>query len=535
MGAASSAWAGRSDGPDMDAAHRSLAEGRPREALARLLPHLERAPCDAGAWTLAARAFLGTGAWDQAHAALDQARRHAPGALEPRLVRARVWARQGRLERAEAVLSDATEASDSPRPASELGWLRVHRARLDEAEAAFTLALRRAPGMVGALAGLATVAERRGDPGAVVEALEPVMRSPAPPAALACAWGRALHTLGRPGPAIPAVERALRATTPAADRADLLYTLAALHDAAGDAEAAFDAATRANGLRPRSFDGPRHLDAVRTLARLLPHPGGPRAPEGRPGRSLLVVGTPRAGTTLTETMLCRHPAIAAGGELEDWRHLALEAGEAVGLQPYYREPQRITGPLLGRLAEAYRTRLDRIDPRAERVVDKMPNNVLHLGLATWALPDTVVVHCVRDPADAAWSCYRLPLGPGLGWSQDLVDIAHWFRAERELMAHWKRTLPVPIVTVRYEDLVTDPEASLRPVVEACGLPWDPAVARHRGSDRRVATASHAQIREPLHRRGVGRSRPYHGPMRAFFQAWEAFGPLPAADGVTRAA
>ena len=62
--------------------------------------------------------------------------------------------------------------------------------------------------------------------------------------------------------------------------------------------------------------------------------------------------------------------------------------------------------------------------------------------------------------------------------------------------------------LRYEDLVTEPEAEVRRLLAYLELPWDDACLAFHESKRQVRTASMAQVREPIHRGSVGRWKRY---------------------------
>jgi tetratricopeptide (TPR) repeat protein len=455
------------------------------------------------------------GRWAEAHNMLDSLGEN-PEAVA---CRARIWQREGHGDRARASLMAAVQQSGDPILGVELGWLQVRSGHLPEALGTFRAAWNRRPGLASALAGMAVCLERSGRAEEAFRLLDRGMVGDPPPV-LGWAWGRAAVSSGNADRALVRLTRWLQGPLSASERSDLAYVLGDALDQVGDFAGAAAAYEVANvGGRP--FDPELHLDAVRTMIRLFPTRGLAPSPN-IVGRSLLVVGVPRSGTTLVETMLARHPQVAAGGERETWRLLALEAGERAGLQPWYREPHRLRTQDLAHLAGTYLRDLESVGPGLARVVDKMPNNILHLGLASWCLPDTVVVRCVRDEADTAWSCWRLPLGDGLPWSRSWRGLAGWIVAERLLMDHAASFLGPRLVTVRYEDLVRDPEASLRPAIEACGLPWDPRVGEHPGTERTVATASYAQVKQPLHRGAVGSSQRYHAWMGPFFAALAEF-------------
>lgn len=58
------------------------------------------------------------------------------------------------------------------------------------------------------------------------------------------------------------------------------------------------------------------------------------------------------------------------------------------------------------------------------------------------------------------------------------------------MEHWRSVLPIPILELRYEDLVTDTEDHTRRLLRHCGLEWDAACLTFQHHDRPIQTPSH---------------------------------------------
>jgi hypothetical protein len=64
--------------------------------------------------------------------------------------------------------------------------------------------------------------------------------------------------------------------------------------------------------------------------------------------------------------------------------------------------------------------------------------------------------------------------------------------------------PNAMLTIRYEELVTDPQGQVARLLGYCGVAWDDdCLAFHRNT-RPVRTASATQVRQPLYRNAVGR-------------------------------
>ncbi len=84
------------------------------------------------------------------------------------------------------------------------------------------------------------------------------------------------------------------------------------------------------------------------------------------------------------------------------------------------------------------------------------------------------------------------------------------------MQHWRRVLDIPMLEVRYEDHVAEPERTCREMLAFLDLEWDPQCLRFHESKRVVRTASRDQVREPIYTRSVARWRNYErhlGPLK----------------------
>ena len=83
-----------------------------------------------------------------------------------------------------------------------------------------------------------------------------------------------------------------------------------------------------------------------------------------------------------------------------------------------------------RLADMHLDRLAVIDGGgSERIVDKMPENYLYLGLLAILFPQAVFIHCRRDLRDVAVSCWMTDF-TSIRWANDPAHIAARFQQYR---------------------------------------------------------------------------------------------------------
>jgi Flp pilus assembly protein TadD len=457
---------------------------------------------------------LGTARVNEAVGALKRAVALAPGHGPARAALAEVLAGQGDVaEGLDMARRAAALAPDDPEVQRRMGRVLGAAARWDEALACYDRALAARPGDPVAAVGKATVLADRGEAEAAHGLLEPLVAGERPVPRAAVAFAALARRVRREGEALAAVERALAAEgLTEADRRDLCYAAGLLLDAGKDYDAAFARYAEANRLAAVPFDPEaqtREVDRLMAAFDAARMGAAPRATE-RSDLPVFVVGMPRSGTTLVEQILASHPRAHGAGELHDAGRMAASLpGLLKTATPYPECAAELTGEALDTLARWYLGRRRSEAPDADRVVDKMPHNFLHLGLIALCLPGARVIHCARDPVDTCLSChFQNFTSGGHPYTHDLAALGRYYRDYRRLMAHWEGVVGLPIHTVRYEALVDDPEGASRDLVAFLGLDWDPACLRFFASGRLVRTASRDQVRRPVYGSSAGRWRRY---------------------------
>ena len=218
---------------------------------------------------------------------------------------------------------------------------------------------------------------------------------------------------------------------------------------------------------------------------------------------VFICGMFRSGSTLVEQILGAHPAVTAGGELEDLPWLVGRR-----LAPFPERIKTASPAELEAVGDEYLTRLKTMFPNAEMVTDKRPDNFLYLGLIKILFPAARIIYTKREPMDNCLSVYFQQLGGNLGYTTDLENIAHYYLWHLRLMDHWKECFGGDIFTVAYDELIRTPEPILRRLLDLLGLDWDDRCLSFQGTDNLVKTASVWQVREELHGRSSGRWRNY---------------------------
>ncbi len=237
---------------------------------------------------------------------------------------------------------------------------------------------------------------------------------------------------------------------------------------------------------------------------------------------IFIVGLPRAGSTLIEQILASHSQVEGTQELPNVQQLVANLR---GRDPDLNNPRypRILPELqageVRRLGEQYLadTRVYRgAKPGAVPFfIDKMPNNFRHLGLIRLMLPNARIIDARREPMACCFSNLKQLFAKGQEFSYSNEDIARYYRTYLQLMKHWDQVLPGWILRVQHEDVVDDLEASVRRILEFCGLEFEPQCVEFYKTVRSVRTASSEQVRQPIYREGLDHWKhfePWLGPL-----------------------
>jgi len=251
-----------------------------------------------------------------------------------------------------------------------------------------------------------------------------------------------------------------------------------------------------------------------------------------PDAPIFVVGVARSGTTLLSAMLSAHSRLDCGPEsrfFARYRHLdkrarrrILDAAtwprpavdfiaslrnqghpitELFGLTlpeigAYLADREPSPAAMLESLTVLHARRAGK-----SRWMEKTPRHLLMTDTLRQLWPEAYIVRIVRDPRDVALSLAGMPFARD-SVVGNLVRVDHDYRASRERIESDPRAM-----TLRYEDLVTEPERELRRVCEFIGEAYEPGMLDSRGTAGNVA-AEHewwkASVSGPLQTSSMGR-------------------------------
>ena len=524
-------------------------------------------PSDWSSWNNLGNALSSDGQVAEAIQALDQAIEFAPDSQPIRVNLANALIEAGDGDRARDVLNQAAaDVPGDPAPLLSLFGMYQKLGWEVDAYAAITEAARRAPQDAAIQSDLGQEASKRNDYAIAEQAFETALSLDAGLGPTYVGLASLYERTNRETELDPLIERA---TANGVDAPSISFIEALLLKRANNFEAAFAALEAAGDV---IIPGRKHHLRGVMLDRLgqsdeafaafsamnqywLEDPSKPReraaqfrdviardmalttpdwvrswspppVPDGR-ASPIFLVGFPRSGTTLLDTMLMRDPRVAV---LEEEPFLtemetALGGPEAFATldQAALQRGRDLYFELVGKTIE--------LNP-GTILVDKHPLHLNKVPVIKRAFPDARFVLALRHPCDVLLSCYltNFRINNAMANFLDLEDAATMYDLTFSNWEQARAAFALPVGTVVYERLVEDTARELRPLFDWLGLDWPGDEGDHRVAARArglVTTASYAQVTEPIYQRAAGRWHRYAdqlAPVFARLQPWvERFG------------
>lgn len=439
------------------------------EALAQRLATV--APDDPAGWRDLAAAYYEGGLFEDALRTFERAMTMMPHTAENLSQLASIAINALKFEKADLALSEAEAASpDDARMLSTKALLLTYQGRKEEAEAYCRRCMQADPTFAGVYPQLSLLRN-----GWLSEEEESLIRAYSERPDIA------------PG-----------------SRAGAAFVVAHNRDARGEADAAFSEYERANALAAErnrndqiSYDFAGHsawTDAIMNVFRSAAETGVQSCHEGP--QPIFIVGLPRCGSTLVESVIAAHSAVQAGGELpmmpnifNRWLQSNYRAGEATLLRD---ERERIAGAYM----RGAPLRLEK-----ERFTDKNLLNVEAAGLIAQAFPQAVIINVRRNPVENAFSIWRQDMMKFWAFSTSFEDIARRYGLYAKLVDHFERALPGRFHTIQYEDFVAGFDVEAKKLIALCGLQWEESCAEFQKARAIAPTISAIQVRDEVGLKG----------------------------------
>ncbi len=263
------------------------------------------------------------------------------------------------------------------------------------------------------------------------------------------------------------------------DRGFLLFALGKAHNDIGAYDDAFAYFRRANEERAKALYYDRSEEDAGVDGVIVGDSAmapGLQADLAGGAAPVFVVGLSRSGKTLTESLLAAAPGVADGREKAFFRNALESTARKASLPDYPENLPRFDQPQLTAIGRGYHEMFaEFVVPQDTHIVNTSPMNLFFVGPILRCLPSAKIVYCERELLDQALFIYFKRYGEWNSYAYDLGDAAHYIEKSRRMMRYWIKTYGEDrILSIRYEDLVTNPRPTIDKVTGFLGIERLPA-------------------------------------------------------------
>ncbi len=242
---------------------------------------------------------------------------------------------------------------------------------------------------------------------------------------------------------------------------------------------------------------------------------------------VFLIGFPRSGTTLLDTILRGHPSIKILEEKPMIEKMNFDFHKL--LNGKLEKLTHINKIQIRKLRNTYfdiAKKYLRNDIQNNMIViDKLPLNIKDVGFIYRIFPESKFIFVLRHPCDSILSCFmnRFGMNKAMINFYTLTDASNFYDKIMILWKQYKTTLPINYHTIKYEDIVENIEFSIKPLISFFNLEWDKSIINfQRTAQKRsiINTPSYNQVIKPVYTKSSGRWKRYKKEMNMAYPILE---------------
>ena len=217
---------------------------------------------------------------------------------------------------------------------------------------------------------------------------------------------------------------------------------------------------------------------------------------------IFLVGFPRSGTTLLDTILRSHPKIKVVEE----KPMVLKMINKIKNNNLL-SLENISPAEIQYLQEEYLSELKRhinINDSSTLFIDKLPLNIINTGEILRIFPNARFILALRHPMDCVLSCFMqdFKLNDAMSNFLNLEDTANLYKNTMELWNQYTSVLKVNYVAIKYEKLIKNFKLNIKIILKFLNLNWDKSLLNYRETAikrEKISTPSYHQVIQPIYK------------------------------------
>ena len=238
---------------------------------------------------------------------------------------------------------------------------------------------------------------------------------------------------------------------------------------------------------------------------------------------VFLVGFPRSGTTLLDTILRTHSSVEVLEEKPFINQIIDEL--KIQINGNFSNLNKVDKNLIKKLRHSYFRNFNNFLPmeKGKIYVDKLPLNIIHIAEIKLIFPNSKYILALRNPYDCVLSCFMQPFTPNDAMSNfyNLKDASTFYNDVMMLWTHYEKQLNLNFHKIKYEDTVNNFDLSISNLLKFLNLEWsDKLRGFYKTAEKRgiINTPSYNQINQPLYNKSIGRWKNYE----KYFEGIEPF-------------
>jgi tetratricopeptide (TPR) repeat protein len=228
---------------------------------------------------------------------------------------------------------------------------------------------------------------------------------------------------------------------------------------------------------------------------------------------VFLIGFPRSGTTLLDTILRTHSSI----EVLEEKPLVDKLINEIELiiDGDFSKLEKIEEHTIKELRLLYfETRKNFLSSQKNKIyIDKLPLNIIYIGEIKRIFPNSKFILALRNPYDSVLSCFMQPFVPNNAMSNfsNLIDSSKLYDQVMRLWSNYEEVLDLQVHTIKYEEIVNNFDFTIKDLLKFLKLDWNNELKEfYKTAEKRgiINTPSYNQVDKPLYNQSIGRWKNY---------------------------
>ena len=297
--------------------------------------------------------------------------------------------------------------------------------------------------------------------------------------------------------------------------------LAKSYDKIGNYEKAFKLFQMLNEImdqrKDRTVDKKIYLKTTKDRINFFDNPKRlnwnlPKVPDDNQDPYFLI-GFPRSGTTLLDTILRSHPSIEVLEEIPIINRFIDEL--YIKKNFTFNDLEKIEPELIKEMREYYFNQIKfyKKDSNKKITIDKMPLNIVHVGEIIRFFPNAKFILALRHPYDCVLSCFmqNFMLNHAMANFLDLNDSSKLYDLTMSLWKIYTKNFSINYQVIKYEDVISDFKKTIKDLLKFLNVPWSEDVSQfYKTAEKRgiISTPSYNQVNQPIYSNSMYRWKNY---------------------------